>query len=466
MPCHQVRAKIIRSHLVAVLAWCGFLSEGRILLSRGDQTRGSKHTDAEVKVVVFALSGKSAKVTVSGCISIDDLSSNVTLRKDLGIDSSVRFIEFIVKDSTTKLDDRAAKIGDLLLLHGIQDKSDSDSAISSLHLQYLLQSYAAFPDRETLETALVSYHTEDENYTATMDQYGPIKYWDVSKVSDLSYLFDKRNLPLLQDFNADIGEWKTYDERDPESGVTDMSMMFCQTTHFSCDLNWDTTKVTTMEAMFSMATEFNGRISFTNTSQVTNMGWMFNGATKFNQPLEFNTEKVADMSLMFNYALAFNQPVEFNTAKVTNMNGMFYHAIKFNQPVEFNTTGVTNMSGMFMRATLFNQALPFNTAKVTNMNSMFEGATSFNQELKWDCSSVKNMKYMFVNAKSLEQRIEFFNIRSELKLIDEDSKLCDGVFAGALRFRGDLLSLHKGIVEVSQIALPCSIFSWCWSCPR
>ena len=45
-------------------------------------------------------------------------------------------------------------------------------------------------------------------------QYGPIAGWDVSGITDMSYLFS-----YLSDFNADISNWNT-------SGVTNMRDMF------------------------------------------------------------------------------------------------------------------------------------------------------------------------------------------------------------------------------------------------
>lgn len=63
-----------------------------------------------------------------------------------------------------------------------------------------------------------------------------------------------------------------------------MKGVFWNATKFNQPLNWDTSKVITMEAMFSDTLEFNQHLNF-NTSQVLNMTRMFNRAVKFNQDL-------------------------------------------------------------------------------------------------------------------------------------------------------------------------------------
>ena len=54
----------------------------------------------------------------------------------------------------------------------------------------------------------------DTDVTAAEDTYGPINNWDVSGITDMSYLFCE-----LCNFNADISSWDT-------SGVTTMEYMF------------------------------------------------------------------------------------------------------------------------------------------------------------------------------------------------------------------------------------------------
>lgn len=78
------------------------------------------------------------------------------------------------------------------------------------------------------------------------------------------------------------------------SKITDMSKLFANVkrTDFSGIENWDTTKVTNMEAMFLGAVTFNSDISKWNVSQVEDMMSMFAFALSFNKDL--SKWKVAD----------------------------------------------------------------------------------------------------------------------------------------------------------------------------
>ena len=92
-----------------------------------------------------------------------------------------------------------------------------------------------FTTKAELQTAVQAYNTNPDTATAT---YGLIAGWDVSRITDMSSLFNE-----LKNFNADIS-------------------------------SWDTSKVTTMGFMFAGASAFNQPLSF-DTSNVTNMGVMF-----------------------------------------------------------------------------------------------------------------------------------------------------------------------------------------------
>ena len=68
-----------------------------------------------------------------------------------------------------------------------------------------------FANRTSLRMALNAYDDDAATAEAT---YGPIANWDVSAITEMSYLFW-----LLQNFNADVSSWDT-------SGVTSMYGMF------------------------------------------------------------------------------------------------------------------------------------------------------------------------------------------------------------------------------------------------
>jgi len=104
-------------------------------------------------------------------------------------------------------------------------------------------------------------------------KYGPIATWDVSGITDMSYLFD---IPEISDTGAE--------------------------TTINADISdWDTSGVTNMVGMFLNAKAFNQPLSF-DTSSVINMRGMFAGADAFNQPLSFDTSSVTMMDYMFNFA--------------------------------------------------------------------------------------------------------------------------------------------------------------------
>ena len=70
---------------------------------------------------------------------------------------------------------------------------------------------ATFTTKASLETAVRAYNADP---TAAIATYGPIADWDVSAITDMSYLFYN-----LKNFNADISNWDT-------SSVTTMARMF------------------------------------------------------------------------------------------------------------------------------------------------------------------------------------------------------------------------------------------------
>ena len=202
-----------------------------------------------------------------------------------------------------------------------------------------------FTKRGELELALDEWCKDDKR---AMENYGDISSWDVSGITDMSFLFEKRI-----NFNSDISNWNT-------SNATDMDSMFKSASLFNQPLYWD-------------------------TSKVTNMSSMFMDASSFNQPLDFNTKNVTDMKKIFFRADSFNQPLTWDTSKVTDMYGMFYRSKSFNQPLDFNTEKVIHMSNMFFKASSFNQPLDWNTSNVNDMSDMFNGAIAFNQDLSMWC---------------------------------------------------------------------------------
>ena len=149
--------------------------------------------------------------------------------------------------------------------------------------------------------------------------FGPIAQWDVSGVTDMSYLF------IDAEFNGDVRGWKVHN-------VTNMSRMFCGTKFFDRDLtDWEVSNVTNMGQMFFGARDFNGDISAWNVGKVKDMHRMFSQARKFNQNLN-----------------------QWNVVNVTNMYGMFERATAFDGDIsDWKMRSVTDTSWMFAEARAF-----------------------------------------------------------------------------------------------------------------
>ena len=102
---------------------------------------------------------------------------------------------------------------------------------------------------------------------------GDISNWNVSSVTDMSYMFAATN------FNWPLNSWDV-------SSVTHMNSMFFDAIHFNQDLhNWNVSSVISMHNMFARATNFNGDISGWDVSKVTDMSGMFVSASSFDQNL-------------------------------------------------------------------------------------------------------------------------------------------------------------------------------------
>jgi uncharacterized repeat protein (TIGR02543 family) len=219
-------------------------------------------------------------------------------------------------------------------------------------------------------------------YETTFNQ--PIGNWDVSNVRNMSLLF--ANTP----FNQPLEFWDV-------KNVTNMDGLFAETLFNRPIAKWDVSKVTDMHAMFA-GTPFNQPIGDWNVSNVRDMASMFVG-TPFNQPIgNWNVGNVVAMNTMF-YQSKFNQPIgNWDVSKVTNMRFMFANS-PFNHPLgNWDVSKVNTMEFLFS-GTSFNHPLGnWDVSNVTNMHGMFAG-TPFNHSIEnWDVSNVRNMNAMFTGT--------------------------------------------------------------------
>ena len=139
--------------------------------------------------------------------------------------------------------------------------------------------------------------------------------------------------------------------------------------------NWDTSKVTSMEELFSKAESFNQPLDNWDVSNVTNMSAMFAETKLFNQPLDkWDVSNVTDMSEMFAGTESFNQPIgDWNVGNVTDMDNMFAGTESFNQPLDkWDVSNVIYMEDMFYKALAFSQdTSSWGTNEPNNENTGF-----------------------------------------------------------------------------------------------
>jgi trimeric autotransporter adhesin len=181
--------------------------------------------------------------------------------------------------------------------------------------------------------------------------------------------------------------------------------------------DWDMSSVTDMSYLFLGAKIFSQNLSKWDVSSVSNMFCMFNDANAFNQDIgDWDVSSVTDMTNIFSKAYAFNQDIgDWNVSSVSTMYGMFYEAFAFNQDIgDWNVSSVSIMTNMFFNADAFNQNISsWDVSSVIDMDNMFRMANIFNQDVgDWDVSSVSTMLGMFYATTTFNQDIGDWNVSS------------------------------------------------------
>ena len=126
------------------------------------------------------------------------------------------------------------------ILFSCAQASDDDPVV----IPGCMDETTAFTDTDQLQAAVSLWVS---NTVQAADDYGDISCWDVSQITDMSWMFYEAS-----SFNSDISGWDV-------SSVTNMSRMFDEASSFSSDISeWDVSSVTDMGFMFYRTSLFNG----------------------------------------------------------------------------------------------------------------------------------------------------------------------------------------------------------------
>ena len=265
----------------------------------------------------------------------------------------------------------------------------------------------------------IAIMTEGPDFNAKLKSLGAFEHFKKSPVAPAA----STNAKNIEDEASDyeIKLWfnptdKTaYYYAEPEKVYLneDSSRMFRDLSNLiSLDVsNFDTSKVTNMEAMFAgMPSLTTLNLSNFDTSKVTRMNSMFEGVSRLTtlNLSNFDTSKVTNMEAMFGYmyGLTSLNISNFNTSQVTNMRDMFSNIRNLTSLslTNFDTSKVTDMRAMFgyMYGLSSLNLSNFDTSQATDMNSMFAGMSLTSLNLSnFDTSNVTDMGSMFYNMRNL-----------------------------------------------------------------
>lgn len=179
--------------------------------------------------------------------------------------------------------------------------------------------------------------------------------------------------------------------------------------------NWNTSSATDMSFMFYNQPNFNHEIGLWNVGNVTNMSNMLGIIAGQNSPTVYgafnnagsdsiknwNTSKVTNMQALFYVQPSFNQEIgTWDVSKVTDFSIMFscYAADPGAHPGAFNNGGSTSIS-------------TWNTGSALTMRGMFFSQYAFNKTINsWDTSKVTNMNRMMASTPGYDLPLNNLNV--------------------------------------------------------
>lgn len=247
--------------------------------------------------------------------------------------------------------------GGIIYIKNNEDLINNVSQFTELAFRNFLKDYVIFKPKtkdELVEAVnLWCSNSRDE----AQKKYGHISLWNVSNITDMSQLFDRKEL----DVDDDISKWDVSNVTNMRymffwstvhcpldswdvSSVKDMSGMFRRSNFNRSIQSWDVRNVTTMELMFAETYYFNQDLNHWKVQSVTNMEQMFSGAEEFNQPLDrWNVSQVTTLEYMFK-STPFNKSLKNWDLSTKDIFGIFMDCYDFNFQENINFDNWDNFS--------------------------------------------------------------------------------------------------------------------------
>lgn len=299
-------------------------------------------------------------------------------------------------------------------------KQWGDVAFTSMEGAFLgcEQMYITASDVPDLSGVLSMHEAFRDCYSIGFSTSNAFSGWDVSNVTDMSYLFfvSQPSFGYYPDINFDMGSWDV-------SGVTNMSYMFYQIEGVGAGTgigNWNVSNVTNMSHLFEQV-DLGVDLNNWNTGQVTNMSNLFTFADYNYSLSNWDVSNVVTMENIF-AAFTHNSTSSlglgnWDVSKVTNFSG----ALSTNDTnIDFGSIGNWDVSSAISMSSLFNDVSSqmddisgWDVSNVTDMSNMFSYCSNITQDLSnWDVGNVTDMSQMFAYSNNLDLNIENWDVSS------------------------------------------------------
>lgn len=225
-------------------------------------------------------------------------------------------------------------------------------------------------------------------------EYGYISDWDVSEVTDMSYLFFGRNITFS------LSSWNT-------ENVVTMKGMFEGADYDEDIRHWDVSSVETFAFMFKDSTfgqdltrwQFTFKQHDGMFSENSNYAGNTLIVTKFLSPVFTNAMLRDAVNLWFTDRDAaveqYKDISEWRVYQVTDMSGLFKNRDFSDDLSRWVVSSVTDMSSMFEGSTFNGDISDWQVINVESMSRMFM-KSKFNSPIRyWNVTNVRNMSQMF-----------------------------------------------------------------------